>query len=119
MKVKLDENLPIDLVEVLARLGHDVDTVPEEGLAGKPDESVWAASQDAHRLLVTQDLDFSDVRKYAPGTHCGLVLVRLAVPSRLNLIHRIRGVFATERVDSWAGGFVIVTDVKIRIRMNR
>jgi len=36
MRVKLDENLPIDLVDELTRLGHEVDTAPREGLAGKP-----------------------------------------------------------------------------------
>jgi predicted nuclease of predicted toxin-antitoxin system len=73
MRVKLDENLPVDLVAELARLGHDADTAPREGLAGNPDDAVWAASQTAQRLLVTQDLDFSDIRKFAPGTHHGLV----------------------------------------------
>ncbi len=33
MKIKLDENLPVRLVPMLQRQGHDVDTVPEEHLA--------------------------------------------------------------------------------------
>ena len=33
----------------LAQLGHDVDTVPAEGLAGKDDEAVWMAT---HRDVV-------------------------------------------------------------------
>jgi predicted nuclease of predicted toxin-antitoxin system len=32
VKVKLDENLPARLVRLLAELGHDADTVPQEGL---------------------------------------------------------------------------------------
>ena len=119
MRVKLDENLPVDLVAELARLGHDADTAPREGLAGKPDDAVWTASQTAQRLLVTQDLDFSDIRKYAPGTHHGLVLIRLSLPSRSNLIQRIGHIFAAETVESWARCFVIVTDLKIRIRRPR
>lgn len=31
MQIKLDENLPADLAEILIELGHDVDTVPDEG----------------------------------------------------------------------------------------
>jgi predicted nuclease of predicted toxin-antitoxin system len=82
MKIKLDENLPAGLVESLADLGHDVDSVPQEALAGQPDSRVWDAAQEAQRFLVTQDLDFSDVRRFAPGTHQGILLVRLSNPSR-------------------------------------
>lgn len=40
MKIKLDENIPLRLVASLAALGHDVETVPQEGLAGRPDTEV-------------------------------------------------------------------------------
>jgi predicted nuclease of predicted toxin-antitoxin system len=77
MRVKLDENLPESLVTFLATLNHDVDNVRLEGLAGRADPDVWLAAQSTARLLVTQDLDFSDMRKFAPGTHHGLLLLRL------------------------------------------
>jgi predicted nuclease of predicted toxin-antitoxin system len=41
MRITLDENLPARLVSVLAELGHDVDTVPSEHLAGRDDTVVW------------------------------------------------------------------------------
>ncbi|WP_436611369.1 DUF5615 family PIN-like protein [Sorangium sp. So ce1024] len=68
MRIKLDENLPSSLVEALAQLGHDVDSVPQERLQGSSDPDIWAAAQAEGRFLVTQDLDFSDVRQFAPGT---------------------------------------------------
>ncbi len=40
MKLKLDENLPARLAGELSALGHDVDTVPDEGLKGTPDPRV-------------------------------------------------------------------------------
>jgi predicted nuclease of predicted toxin-antitoxin system len=43
MKIKLDENLPTRLAPLLESIGHQVDTVAEEGLTGKPDAEVWAA----------------------------------------------------------------------------
>ena len=45
MNIKLDENLPHQLVQLLTDLGHDVDTVPDEHLAGRDDDVVWAAAQ--------------------------------------------------------------------------
>ena len=62
MKLKLDENIPTSARARLAQLGHDVDTVLDENLGGTVDSEVWTAAQREQRLLVTQDLDFSDVR---------------------------------------------------------
>jgi hypothetical protein len=47
MRIKLDENLPPRLVSVLSELGHDVDTVPSERIAGKDDAVVWQAPRQA------------------------------------------------------------------------
>jgi len=66
VKIKLDENLPDRLVAVLTGLGHNVDTVRTEQLTGRADPDVWSAAQAAQRFLITQDLDFSDVRRYTP-----------------------------------------------------
>ena len=116
MKLKIDENLPASLVTALQTLGHDVDTVPSEGLAGRDDADVWTAAQAAGCFLMTQDLDFSDIRRYAPGTHHGLLLVRLPRPGRTALFERIHSLFVTESVDEWAGCLVVATERKIRVR---
>jgi predicted nuclease of predicted toxin-antitoxin system len=116
MRIKLDENLPTSLVDALVQLGHDADSVQQEGLQGAPDPGVWAAAQAAKRFLVTQDLDFSDVRQFAPGTHYGLLLVRLADPSRRALMTYIESLFRAEDVERWARCFVVATDIKIRVR---
>src|SRR6185436_8307148 len=102
MKLKLDENLPESLLPALESLGHDVDNVRVEGLAGRADPDVWQATQKAERFLITQDLDFSDVRKFSPGTHHGLMLVRLRLPGRLALARRITAVFTHEEAASWS-----------------
>ncbi len=81
MRVKLDENLPAELAGVLGAPGHDVETVPQARLQGVSDGVVRSAAQREARLLVTRDLDFADIRRYAPGTHAGLLLVRLSGPS--------------------------------------
>jgi len=116
VKIKLDENLPARLVRLLAELGHDTDTVPQEGFTGRPDSDIWTAAQAAERFLITQDLDFSDIRRFAPGTHHGLLLVRLRGPGRGALARRVQAVFQTELVDTWKRAFVVVTDHKLRVR---
>src|SRR6476646_5812502 len=110
MKIKLDENLPVGLRTILADLLHDVHTVADENLSGSSDHQVWEAAQRDARFLITQDLDFSDLRRFAPGTHQGILLVRLRYPDRQSLIQRVRDVFQYEEVSGWAGCFVVATD---------
>ena len=119
MKVKLDENLPTRLARVLGQLGHETDTVPQEGLAGRNDDDIWAAAQAAESFLITQDLDFADLRRFAPGTHHGLLLLRLRAPGREALLSRIHALFQTEAVETWKRAFVVVTDHKVRVRRPR
>ena len=102
MNIKLDENLPERLVSDLQALGHDVDTGRSEHLAGRDDGEVWQAAQAANRFPITQDLDFSDVRCFTPGTHAGLLLVRLAQPGRNALAARVAILFATEQAQRLA-----------------
>jgi predicted nuclease of predicted toxin-antitoxin system len=116
MKAKLDENLPLQIASRLRELGHDVHTTQEENLSGCDDSELWAQAQQEGRTLITQDLDFSDSRRFTAGTHHGVVLVRLHSPSRLRLVERLQEVFQGEAVSEWAGCFVVVTDQKVRVR---
>jgi predicted nuclease of predicted toxin-antitoxin system len=115
VKLKLDENLPESLVGELCALGHDADNVRQEGIAGHDDAAVWSAAQEAERFLITQDLDFSDVRKFKPGTHCGLLLVRVPDAGRGELLRNIVALFKTADVESWSGCFVVQTSSKLRV----
>lgn len=115
MRIKLDENLPSGLVIPLRRLSHDVHTVNQEGLTGHSDPELWAATQRESRFLITQDLDFADLRGFAPGSHCGILLLRLYSSARKDLIARVEEIFQTEDVSDWAGCFVVATERKIRL----
>jgi predicted nuclease of predicted toxin-antitoxin system len=114
VKIKLDENLPARLATLLAQHGHEVDTVRDEGLAGCTDFLVWKAAKGEGRFFVTQDLDFSDVRQFRPGTHAGLLLVRLREPGANQLLSKV-GAIAGD-LSGWAGCFVVLTDNKLRVK---
>lgn len=114
MKVKLDENSSSRLIKDLRVQGYEVDTVSDEGLTRGADVDVWRATQAEQRFPITQDMDFSDVRIFAPGTHAGLLLVRLREPGGNALLKAVSRVAVEIR--TWAGCFVVLTDRKLRIR---
>jgi predicted nuclease of predicted toxin-antitoxin system len=116
MKIKIDENLPSRLANLLKNFGHDVHNVHDERLIGHLDSEIWRAAQGESRFLITQDLDFADSRQFVPGQHSGILLVRLRSPSRRSLIERITEIFQNESIHEWAGCFVVATERKIRVR---
>lgn len=87
----------------------------DENIAGSKDTTVWESAQREARFLITQDLDFSDIRIFRPGTHHGILLVRLRSPGRLALLNKISELFLKENTDEWRGCFLVLTDVKLRI----
>ena len=115
MKVKLDENIPVSLAEALTLLGHDVHTVIGEGMSGRTDHEIWTSCQLEDRLLITQDLDFSDSRKFRPGSHAGIVLVRFQNPGRVTLYDLLSSIFRNHDIEAWKGRFVVLSETKIRI----
>ncbi|MEW6251875.1 MAG: DUF5615 family PIN-like protein [Planctomycetota bacterium] len=119
MNIKLDENIPSELAEFLQRLGHSTDTVHAEGLSGRPDPEVWEAAQRGQRFLITQDLDFADIRKFQPGAHAGLLLVRLREPTLRRLIDRLTAVLESADLSAWRGCVAILSDARIRVRRPR
>ncbi len=77
MKIKLDENMPHDLAELLGASGHEAATVAEENLSGADDQAVLRRAASEGRLLMTLDVGFADIRKYPLRSHGGIVVFRL------------------------------------------
>jgi DNA-binding PucR family transcriptional regulator len=59
MKLKVDENLPIEVAEALRQAEHDALTVQEQRLTGRPDAELADVCRAEGRMLVTLDTDFS------------------------------------------------------------
>lgn len=77
MRLKLDENLPERAVTRFRSFGHDVETAVDEGLAGVDDAELVAVASRERRLVVTMDRGLGDIRLYPPGTHAGILVIRV------------------------------------------
>jgi predicted nuclease of predicted toxin-antitoxin system len=74
MQFKIDENLHADAAELLRQHGHDTMTVHEQGLQGGADADIANVCRQEGRVMITLDLDFSDVRHYPPEDYQGLIV---------------------------------------------
>ena len=119
MRLKLDENLPHELVDVLAGMGHDSSSVFDQRLTGASDATVWSVVQREGRFFVTRDLDFADARKFVPGTHHGILVLRLGNLTVGTLLTRLRELLAQADEADWSGCLVVAAEATVRVRRPR
>jgi hypothetical protein len=100
----------------LAAAGHDVDTVPGEHLTGRPDQDVVTASTAAKRALISLDVGLGDIRAYPPGSHAGIVILRLADQSAATVIEAIGDLASLAELESLAGAVAVLQGGLLRIR---
>ena len=86
MRFKFDENLPAEMAALFVEAGHDALNVFDQQMIGTDDPDLAAACRHEGRILVTLDLDFSDIRAYPPELYPGIVVIRPSTQSRDHLL---------------------------------
>ncbi len=116
ISVKLDENMSQTHVELLQQAGYNCDRVTDEGLSGADDDIVWQQVCAEKRFFITLDLDFSDVRRFTPGTHPGILLVRSRSRSRQAVLEILSRVMREQPLETLKGCLVVADERQTRIR---
>jgi predicted nuclease of predicted toxin-antitoxin system len=114
--VKLDENLSRTHSAFLREHGYEADRVHDQGLSGASDQQVWERVVAEDRFLITLDLDFSDVRRFQPGTHPGILLVRARSKSRQAVLEVLRRTLEEQPLEGLRGCLVVADEKLTRIR---
>lgn len=115
-KFKLDENLPKASV-VLFRENHfDATNVTEEQLEGATDDRIIAVCGYENRVLVTQDLDFSDITLLSRTEVPGIIILRLRSQSRESVFEALGRLIPVLKRSFVTGKIMIVSESRIRIR---
>jgi predicted nuclease of predicted toxin-antitoxin system len=116
VKIKLDENLGRPHVALLRRHKYDADRLFEEGLSGIDDAEVWRHVRQEKRFLITLDLGFADVRRYHPGTHPGILLLRPRRKGRGSVTRILRRVLSEIRLEALGGCLAVADEMRTRLR---
>jgi predicted nuclease of predicted toxin-antitoxin system len=116
MRFKTDENLPDEAAELLLTAGHDAITVVAQQMGGGPDPALARVCVAEGRILVTLDLDFADIRVYAPSDHSGFIVLRPATQAKARVLTLLREVLARLPGGGLSGQLWVVDEAGIRIR---
>jgi predicted nuclease of predicted toxin-antitoxin system len=115
LKVKLDENLGNRAADLFSNAGHDVATVSGQGLGGAGDEDLIEVCGSEDRVLVTLDLDFSNVLRFPPERHAGIAVLRVPHPVELDTIREgVRILLKASLNEDLSGRLWIVERDRIR-----
>lgn len=113
--LKLDENVPDLVAEILGAAGHDAALARDEALAGVEDEALLGAAILEARALVTFDLHFSDIRRHDPSDTPGIVVLRLRSQSLPPVRRTARALAELLSSEPLAGRLWILSDDRLRI----
>ena len=113
--LKLDENIPDLVAEILGAAGHDAALARHEALAGVDDEELLGAAVREARALVTFDLHFSDIRRHDPSATPGIVVLRLRSQSLPSVRRAALALADVLTLEPLTGRLWILSDERLRI----
>src|SRR6266481_9102159 len=116
VRIKVDEDLPRQIADLLISHGHDAATVVGQGWQGVSDDVLWPRVQNERRWLITADKGFANLRRHPPGSHAGVILLRAQEESRRAYLELAAIALDRVKFDDLAGAVVVVTHRGVRIR---
>ena len=117
LRFKCDENLPRALPEFFVEHGFDAMSVQQQELSGIADRRLLEICVQESRVLVTLDLDFSDITSYPLDGHVGVIILRLRDQSRASVLEVAAKLLPTLQThESLDGQLWIADGAKVRIR---
>ena len=113
---KIDENLPVEAVQLFTDAECDAAHALDQELGGATDQEVIDKCKDEGRVLVTLDLDFSDIRTFPPADYAGIVVLRPARQDKSHVLSVVGRLLPTAATGDIAGALWIVDETTIRVR---
>ena len=116
MRFLADESVYVAIVRALRDLGHDVVDLKEKKVYGVPDDEVFQLAVEQGRILVTMDLDFGNILLYPPGTHPGIIVLKLFELTVDGATNILRDFIQKTDESQIAKALVIVEPHRVRFR---
>ena len=77
---------------------------------------LWRRIQEEGRWLVTADKELADTRYRPPGTHAGVILLRLGVENRREYLRLAQMVVDDVKLDEISGAVIVANGQSVRVR---
>ncbi len=85
-------------------------------MAGAQDDEVFTYAQSSSAMLLSPDLEFGDLRRFPPGSHQGILIVRMPRVAAPAMVQEVMRLLLQTGEASLAGAVAILEPGHIRIR---
>ena len=116
LRFKIDENLPVEVATLLTDAGHDALTVLDQSLGGRSDPEISDVCRVEQRIVFSLDLDFADIRSYPPASYSGIIVLRLTVANKTQILTAVSRLIPLLDEETIVGKLWIVDETRVRIR---
>ena len=118
MKFLIDADIPKSIFHLLKKIGHDVTDVRNSKFPGMSDDEVYNLAIKEQRIIITRDLDFSNILHYPPGEHCGIIILRVQMLSIEKMALLVKDMLNSITEEEVKGSLIIIQKDRYRIRRN-
>ena len=116
MRILADMHISPITVHFLQDLGHDAIRVNEILPSNSSDKTIVETAKKDRRVIITQDLDFSEIISLAGKKAPSLISLRLS-SSRIEYVNkRLEEVLPKIEYDVKKGSIIVAEDSRIRLR---
>lgn len=116
MRFLADMGVSMTVVAWLREEGHDATHLRDEGLHRLADGKIFTKAADERRVVLTFDLDFSEIAALSGETLTSVISFRLRNTLPSNVIVRLKAVLSASTQALEEGVVVSVEDARHRIR---
>jgi predicted nuclease of predicted toxin-antitoxin system len=116
LKILIDACVDVRLAHWLREQGHDARHLRDEGLQKLPNGTIFAKAIAEGRVVITHDLDFSEIAALTRGHKASVIVFRLHNPRIARLTERLVTVLPDCAPALQDGAVVIVEDSRHRVR---
>lgn len=120
LKFIVDADMPYSAVAVFESFGQDAVHVRDVGLRHADDDDIFTYAQAENRIIVSRDLDWSNLLDYPLGAHCGIVVLRVPPTFRAEQINSVPRAFLEDvEMRGLVGSLAIVEPGRYRLRTSQ
>ena len=116
MQFLADMGVSQRVVEWLNKIGHSATHLRDEGLHRLPNGEIFKKAIDEKRLVLTLDLDFSEIQALSPREKISVIIFRLRNTRTPNVIENWKSVLSKCGESLESGAVITVEEARHRVR---
>ena len=116
MKFLVDADVPRSVAKVLISLGHDAIDIRDIKPPATPDITIYNLIKEQNRILITRDLDFSNILLYPPPPRAGIIVLRAHLLPTNEIIDIVKDLVKRIPEKELIGSLIVARKGRYRLR---